>query len=139
MRYIRYIGLAHVRQITAQDWRTVGINGDTVSWSAFNGFAIPADQLTDEQIRKAIENDPEFVITGNDEDFTPQPQQTDMTPSALGQVTENPVDVLGWANGGDLVSTGNSEASEAAPGGAAPTTTGTGSGGGSDEPGTTVH
>ena len=82
MRYVRYIGLAHVRQITARDWRTVGISGDTVSWSAYNGFAIPADQLTDEQIRKAIENDPEFVITGED-DFTPQPQNSDMTPSAL--------------------------------------------------------
>jgi len=140
MRYIKYIGLAHIRQITAQDWRSVGLTGDTVVWSARNGFAVPLDALTEDQIRKGIEIDPEFVITGGDEDFTPQPQTRDMTPSALVQTTENPVDVLALANGTDNVSTDDSEAS-AAPGGAAPTTTGarTGSGGGSDEPGTTVH
>lgn len=138
MRYVQYIGLAHIRQITAQDWRSVGLTGDTVVWSAFNGFAVPLDSLTEDQIRKGIEVDQDFVITGDDEDFDPQPQMRDMTPSALQQVTENPVDVLAIANGAENVSTADSELSEA-PGGAAPTMTGTGSGGGSDEPGTTVH
>jgi hypothetical protein len=142
MRYVRYIGLAHIRQITASDWRSVGLTGDTVVWSAFNGFAVPLDSLTEDQIHKAIDNDPEFVITGegddDNEEFTPQPQTRDMTPSALQQVTENPVDVLGMANGADNVSMANSEPL-AAPGGASPTTVGTGSGGGSDVPGTTVH
>jgi len=138
MRYVKYIGLAHVRQITAQDWRSVGINGDTVSWSAYNGFAVPLDSLTEDQISKAIDPDPEFVITGADEDFTPQPQRTDMTPSQLDQTVQNPVDVVAMANADTDGSTANSEPSTA-PGGAAPTTTGTTSGGGSDEPGTTVH
>ena len=143
MRYVRYIGLAHVRQITTQDWRSVGLTGDTVVWSARNGFAVPLDALTEDQIRKGIENDPEFVITGEGDDqkeFVPKPQQDDMTPSALDQVTENPVDVLALANGPDNASADNSGPS-VAPGGAAPTTTGahTGSGGGSDAPGTTVH
>jgi hypothetical protein len=142
MRYVRYIGLAHIRQITAKDWQSVGINGDPVVWSAYNGFAVPLDSLTEDQIQKAIEPDSDFVITGegddNGEEFTPQPQTRDMTPSALQQVTENPVDVLGMANGADNVSTADSEPL-AAPGGASPTTVGTGSGGGSDVPGTTVH
>jgi hypothetical protein len=144
MRYVRYIGLAHIRQITAQDWRSVGINGDAVAWSAYNGFAVPLDALTEDQLQKAIYNDPEFVITGEgddqNEEFVPKPQTSDMTPSALQQVTEAPADVLGWANGGDLASTADSGPS-AAPGGAAPTTTGaaTGSGGGGETPGTTVH
>lgn len=141
MRYVRYIGLAHIRQITAQDWRSVGINGDPVVWSAYNGFAVPLDSLTEDQIRKAIEPDRDFVITGEDggdEEFTPHPQQTDMTPAQLDQTVENPVDVLGIANGDANVSTAESE-TFAAPGGASPTSTGTGSGGGSDTPGTTAH
>ena len=101
MRYIKYIGLAHIRQITARDWRSVGVTGDTVVWSAQNGFAVPLDALTEDQIVKGIENDPEFVITGADEDFTPEPQATDMTPSQLVQTTQNPVDVVAWANGDD--------------------------------------
>lgn len=135
MRYVRYIGLAHIRQITAQDWRSVGINGDTVVWSARNGFSVPLDSLTEDQVTKAIDPDPEFVITGADEDFTPQPQTTDMTPSQLDQTVENPVDVLALANDGENPSTAVSEGSEA-PGGAAPTGS---SAAGSSTVGETVH
>jgi len=135
MRYVTYIGLAHIRQITSQDWRSVGLTGDTVVWSAQNGFAVPLDQFSEDQLQKGIYVDKDFVVTGGDEDFTPKPQSTDMTPAALQQVTENPVDVVAMLNGDDEPST----AVSAAPGGASPTTTGTGTGGGSDEPGTTVH
>lgn len=116
MRYVTYIGLAHVRQITSQDWRSVGINADTVVWSARNGFAVPLDALTEDQIKKGIEVDRDFVITGSDEDFIPKPQATDMTPSQLVQTVEDPFDVVGWANGDTNPSTDVSEA----PGGASP-------------------
>jgi hypothetical protein len=133
MRYVKYVGLSHRRMITAQDWRSVGITGDTVVWEASNGFAVPLDQFTEDQIRKAIEPDQSFLVTGDDEDFTPVPQRGDMTPAQADQVAENPVDVLALANAGSDVSTGESGAS-GAPGGDAPTTTGTGSGSGSDTP-----
>jgi hypothetical protein len=120
MRYIKYIGLAHIRQVTAADWRSVGISGDTVVWSARNGFAIPADSLTDDQIRKAIEPDRDFVITGADEDFTPQPQTTDMSPAQLEQNIENPVDVATMLDGDSNVSEDDSEGLDEAPGGRAP-------------------
>lgn len=119
MRYVRYIGLAHIRQITARDWASVGIQADPVVWSAQNGFAVPLDQFTDNQVIKAFDPDPEFVVTGGDEEFTPKPQATDMTPSALAQTTETPLDVVGWANGDQIISRDDSGAStvQVAPGG----------------------
>lgn len=139
MRYVRYIGLSHERQISAIDWRRAGIQGETVVWSAFNGFAVPLDQFTDEQIRKAIEPDVNFVITGEgedgDEEFVPQPKSMAMTPA---QAAQNDVDVVAYVNGDDDVSTDDS-GPVPAPGGAAPTSTTTNKGAGSDSPGTTAH
>lgn len=138
MRYVKYVGLSHIRQITAQDWRQVGITADTVQWSARNGFAVPIDFFTDDQVKKVIEPDPGFVITGegedtNEEEFVPQPQGHDMTPSQLDQTVEQPVDVVTGLGGTPAVSTTGSGA-VGAPGGAAPTTTSTGPGSGSDTP-----
>lgn len=90
MRYVKYIGLAHRRGITAQEWRSVGINAETVFWGAENGFAIPADRFTDEQIRRAIDPDENFIIVGLDE--APAPLPREMTP----QEAEGPrVDIAG--------------------------------------------
>lgn len=95
MRYVKYIGPSHIRQITTQDWRSVGIQADTMVWTAQNGFAVPLDSLTEDQIRVAIEPDQYFVITGDeDEEFVPTPQRADMTPAQLEQVTTEPVDVV---------------------------------------------
>jgi hypothetical protein len=141
MRYVRYIGPAHERQITARDWRGVGINGETVVWSAFNGFSVPLEQLTDDQVRKAIDPDQYFVITGDgddEEEFVPTPQNRVMTPDQVEQVTKDPVDVVEYLNGGDDVSVSGSGAVPGG-GGAAPTSTSTGKGAGSDAPGTTAH
>lgn len=132
MRYVKYVGLAHRRMITAQDWRGVGINGQTVVWEGSNGFAVPLDQFTDDQIRKAIDPDNSLVITGDDEEFVPQPVAGTMTPAQATQAVENPVNVVDMANGGGNVSTDESGAA-GAPGGDAPTTTTTGTGSEHDE------
>jgi hypothetical protein len=137
MRYVRYVGLAHVRQITADDWRRSGLNGDTVQWDAFNGFAVPLDQFNDDQIRKAIESDSSFIITG-DEDEEFEPDTTTATVPMTPQQLEGPrVDILG-GDGAANASTGRTEAfpdgvnDNATPGGDAPTTTTTGRGSGKD-------
>ncbi|MET0416548.1 MAG: hypothetical protein ABW022_11065 [Actinoplanes sp.] len=89
MRYVRYIGPAHQRQITAREWAQAGIQAETVVWGPFNGFAVSLDQLTEDQIRKAIDPDPFLVITGESEDgddkeFVPMPTQTEtVTPAML--------------------------------------------------------
>lgn len=75
--FIKYIGPAHVRQITALDWRSIGIQADTVIWAGFNGWSVAAETLTEDQIRKAIEPDPQFVIVGQDE-----APKANLTPSA---------------------------------------------------------
>lgn len=123
MRYVKYIGPSHRRMITAEDWRTVGVTADTVVWSAFNGFAVPLDQFSDDQVRKAIHPDSFLIITGEDEEdgdeeFTPTIQTHDMTPDQLVQTVENPVDVVTLANTGDNVSTDRSDdPADAAPNG----------------------
>lgn len=111
MRYVKYVGLSHRRMITAADWRSIGLTGDTVVWEARNGFAVPADQFSDEQMRKAIEPDQDLILTGDDEDFAPKPQYSDMTPAQLTQTAENPVDVVAVADGDQIVSRDESGAS----------------------------
>lgn len=82
MRFVKYIGPAHVRQITAQDWRQAGLTGDTVIWANFNGWSVDADSLTEEQIKRAIEPDSNFVIVGEDE--APKPVLNDRaTPTTV--------------------------------------------------------
>jgi hypothetical protein len=115
MRYVKYVGLSHERMILASDWRSVGIEAQTVAWTAQNGFAVPLDQFTDAQMRKAIDPDPELMVTGEDEDFKPQPQSRTMTPSQVVQVTEEPVDVLGMVSNDADASTGHTEASGGRP------------------------
>jgi len=77
MQFVKYIGPSHVRQITAQEWRQAGLTGDTVIWGNFNGWAVDAEQFTEEQIRRAIDPDPNFVIVGTDEGDEPKPVLND--------------------------------------------------------------
>jgi hypothetical protein len=116
MRYVRYVGLAHQRQISAHDWAQVGIKGETVVWNAFNGFSVPLDRFTDEQIDRAIKSDGTFVITGEGEDnqdeFKPDTSATrDMTPQEF-EATR--IDILA-PDDTDNASTPGSEASTARP------------------------
>lgn len=121
MRYIKYVGLSHQRMITSGDWRSVGISADTVVWSAHNGFAVPADSFTEDQIRKAIDPDPNFVMTGDDEEFKPVFQTRDMVPAEATQAAENPVDVVAYV-GGDSTASPTDSGASGAPNGDAPTT-----------------
>jgi hypothetical protein len=98
-RYVRYVGAAHRRVITAADWRSVGVKGDQVIWEAQNGFAVPLDQFNDAQIKKAIERDSGFTITAEDDEFEPHHSPVDMTPRELQQSVENPVDLVAILNG----------------------------------------
>lgn len=109
MRFIKYIGPSHVRQITAQDWRSVGINAETVTWSQWNGFSVPADSLTDDQILRAIDPDQYFVIT-DDQESAPKTLGNDrMTGEMALQPT---VDVVDMLNDGENVSTASSDGPE---------------------------
>lgn len=111
--YVKYIGLAHARLITADEWRQAGVSdGETTVWDHTNGHAVPADKFGDRAMA-LIRQDGGFVVVGSDEDLTlPLPHQ--MTP---GQAGSPKVDLL--ANG---------QSSTEAPGGDAPITRSTGTG-----------
>jgi hypothetical protein len=88
MRYVRYVGPSHQRMILASDWKSVGLTGPTFVWNAQNGFAVPLEHFTEDQIRKAIEPDSTLIVTGEGEDnqdeFVPDLSATrDMTPAEL--------------------------------------------------------
>jgi len=88
MQFVKYIGKAHRRGITAAEWRGVGINGQTVFWGPENGFSVPLDAFTEEQLRKAIDPDRFFVVVGLES--APDPLPMDMTPE---QAEQGPVDL----------------------------------------------
>lgn len=132
MRYVKYIGPSHQRGITAVDWRSVGINAETVFWNAQNGFALPLDRFTEDQLVKAIYPDQFFIVTGEDEHFTPVHQTRDMTPSEAAQAAESPVDVLDMVGGVPDDSVTGSGPSSTAPG-TRPSAVSTGRGSGHDE------
>lgn len=104
MRHVKYVGLSHQRIISATDWRLAGLPGETVVWNAQNGFSVPLDRLTEDQIRKAIEPDPHFVIT----DDQPVHHNTDMVPAEADQAAANPGPAITLDNTDDDVSTASS-------------------------------
>lgn len=90
MRYVKYIGPSHRRGITALEWRTIGVDAETVFWGPENGFCIPADQFTDKQMKKAIEPDEFLIVIGQDE----QPEA--LPDSMTGEQADGPrIDMMG--------------------------------------------
>mgnify|MGYP000909752880 CR=1 FL=1 len=137
--YVRYIGLAHARGITRADWRSVGLDGEDVWWDYTNGFSVPADRFTDEQMRKVITPDTSLLVVGMDTE--PQPLPHAMTPSqaAMPRVNlnaavgnETNAGVPDTATDAETASTDVSGASTGTPGGTAPTRRTTGRGSGKD-------
>lgn len=111
-QFVKYIGLAHRRQISVADWRSVGINdAESVQWGPENGFSVPIERFTDAQLNKAIRKDSGFAIVGLDE--APDALPHDMTPA---QADGPRVDMTGAMDDAD-VSTDVSEPSEPSSGG----------------------
>lgn len=124
-RYVRYVGPAQRRAISEADWKGARLKGDTMVWEASNGFAVPFDLFSEEQIKKAITPDLNFVVTDEDDDFEPTPGPYDMTPREHRQWVENPVDVPalidGLSSGSVDLSTVPSVPATAAPNGGSST------------------
>lgn len=66
MRYVQYIGLAHVRRITASEWREVGVEMETVQWDASNGYKVPLEKFSEDVQRRFIEPDRTLIIVGQE-------------------------------------------------------------------------
>lgn len=67
-QFVKYVGPAHRRRITTQNWATEGIqNADTVVWGwEENGFSVPSGQFSDKQM-DVLRRDGAFVVVGGDE------------------------------------------------------------------------
>lgn len=129
MKVVKYIGTAHRRRINATDWRDAGLEGESIEWSWQNGFAVPAEQFTEDQLREVIEPDSGFVIEeGEESDVKPRRLEHRMTGQQFHQSPR--VDVMG-AVGAGTGSSGSTDASGASDG---PSGSGPTPGGGGDKP-----
>lgn len=141
MEVVKYIGTAHRRIITARDWQEAGLDGETFEWSFRNGFSVPVDQFTEDQLADAIRPDPTFVIIGGeDADVKPRALSQNMTGQ---QAAESPrIDMMGavgtgnGSNGSSAASGSSEQPSGSGPtlggGGTKPTKATRGTGSGSD-------
>ena len=93
MQVVRYRGLAHVRRITADDWKSVGCpEGESVEWSWENGFELPSSMFTTDQIAKGIAPDPHLVLVEVSELRGRLAQK--MTPAQAAKAAINPMAVI---------------------------------------------
>lgn len=61
-RYVRYVGTAHRRLITAAQWTGVGAKDQKQTiWSVRNGWKIPVEEFSDNALQY-FEKDAGFVV-----------------------------------------------------------------------------
>lgn len=78
MKYVKYVGLAHMRRITADEWSRAGVRDmETMVWGPENGFMIPLENFSEDVQRQFIEPDRGFIIVGQDE--APRPVDPTLT------------------------------------------------------------
>jgi hypothetical protein len=69
-RWVRYIGTAHIRKITREEWEDAGVRDqDTLAWYVGNGWTVAAAAITDEAMPFIIAD--ELFIVEYDEDVEP--------------------------------------------------------------------
>lgn len=99
MKVIKYVGDAHVFQMSPQDWRNAGTKGPLVQWgSQLNSFEIDASTLTEDQLA-ALEGHADLTIveqpklTGRDRTGYPMtPRQMTWPKVDLGVIFDEPED-----------------------------------------------
>jgi hypothetical protein len=64
------------RVISRQDWAEHGINADSVTWNHYNGWSIPHDVFTNDQLA-ILDNDNEFLLGQEGPRLMPQPETLD--------------------------------------------------------------
>lgn len=77
MQFVKYIGTSSLRRITAEDWKSVGVDLETMEWGPHNGFMLSLDNFSDEVVERYIRPDKGFIIVGQDEQ--PRPVADNLT------------------------------------------------------------
>ena len=114
--YIRYIGNSHIRGITVEEFRNVGVTDQDsdVWWNRKNHWTVPRANLTDDAYNYAVKHDPELILVGGDkeEGAVSEDAMGDRAPLAAGMTPmppgpEQPGDYVG----GGSISGGSGEGS----------------------------
>jgi hypothetical protein len=66
MKVVEYTGAAHVRRISARDWRFAGVKGTDVEWSWENGFGLDAGGFSAEQLATLATMSDQFAVVEMD-------------------------------------------------------------------------
>jgi hypothetical protein len=66
VKVIEYIGQAHIRRISARDWRLAGVKGTDVEWSWENGFGLAAEGFSVDQLATLATMPDQFVVVDMD-------------------------------------------------------------------------
>lgn len=123
MQFIKYVGTAHVRMITADEFRLAGFpDMETKSWNFANNHAVPIDDFPGDVLEKVITPDPFLIVVGGKE-HEPRNLGYPMTP---GQAAGPRIDMTG-AMRAETPSAGLSGRSEQGFTGSGPTPGGGGS------------
>jgi hypothetical protein len=64
------------RVISRQDWAEHGVNADAVTWNHYNGWSVPHDVFTNDQLA-ILANDHEFLLGQEGPRLVPQPKTLD--------------------------------------------------------------
>jgi hypothetical protein len=61
--FIKYVGVATVRQMAPHDWRNAGVDDfdEYVEWNALNGMCVPRSIFTDKALDYLLNKDGRFV------------------------------------------------------------------------------
>jgi hypothetical protein len=74
-KYVKYIGLSHVRSISRDDWRKAGVNNqESLVWDRANGWTVPLSRITDEAW-PFIDADSELLVVDHLRSDEPRPTE----------------------------------------------------------------
>jgi hypothetical protein len=136
VQFVKYIGTAHRRIITAQDFRRAGFDHQTVEWSYLNNFAVPIDDFPGDLLDKVIKPDQFFIVVGGDEHSPSNGTTQRLTPAQAAGPRIDMMGAVGARSGSQAVSGASAGGTGPTPGGgsSSPTTVITGTGSADDSP-----
>lgn len=67
--YIRYVGTSTVREITREQWKSIGVDAPTVRWRPANSWTLNANILPEQALQHVRDMEPELLFVGGDHEL----------------------------------------------------------------------
>lgn len=65
-KFVKYVGSATRRVLTAEDWASIGAkSGKDVEWSFSNGFKVESEKFTKGQLEYLLKKDGNFQVSND--------------------------------------------------------------------------